>query len=144
MGGIELGSVKGASVAIQALDGYTLITAITNTDGYFSVDIDELKTAVNRYGSDLKYVKVISTGGIDTDPNDDGVLIESEQINIQGNVTGIVPLKTLYQAKDYRINFMSTALVDILGEDTDITDEKLQYTFIGQVDIICDKVYMLF
>ncbi len=126
-GGVELGPVKGASVAIQALDGYTLVTSITDNSGFFKIDIDELKSAVDSYGSNLKFVKIISTGGIDIDPDDDGVIVESEQIEVKGNVKGIIPLNTLYQSKDYRINFISTALVDILGSEQNVSDEQISY-----------------
>ncbi|MFK3864128.1 carboxypeptidase-like regulatory domain-containing protein [Pseudoalteromonas rhizosphaerae] len=126
-GTIELGPVKGATVSIQALDGYTLSTAITDDKGYFSVDTDDLKSSIESYNTDLKFVKVVSTGGIDTDPNDDGIIVESEQIEVKGNVSGIVPIATLYETSSYRINFISTALMTILEDITEISDEQLAY-----------------
>lgn len=126
-GAIELGPVKGATVSIQALDGYTLSTAITDDKGYFSVDTDDLKSSIESYNTDLKFVKVVSTGGIDTDPNDDGIIVESEQIEVKGNVSGIVPIATLYETSSYRINFISTALMTILEDITEISDEQLAY-----------------
>ncbi|HEA15744.1 MAG TPA: carboxypeptidase regulatory-like domain-containing protein [Pseudoalteromonas prydzensis] len=126
-GAIELGPVKGATVSIQALDGYTLATAITDDKGYFSVDADNLKSSIESYNADLKFVKVVSTGGIDTDPNDDGIIVESDQIEVKGNVSGIVPIATLYETSSYRINFISTALMTILEDITEISDEQLAY-----------------
>ena len=126
-GTIELGPVKGATVSIQALDGYTLATAITDNNGYFSVNADDLKSSIDGYNAELKFVKVVSTGGIDTDPNDDGIIVENEQIEVKGNVSGIVPLATLYETGSYRINFISTAIMTILEDITEISDEQLAY-----------------
>ena len=92
VGQVELGPVTGASVSIQALDGYTLYNTITDKNGEFVVDTNELKNTIDRYGSNLEYVKVVSIGGIDTDPNDDGNKDQDEAIEVNGKVTGILPL----------------------------------------------------
>jgi len=125
LGAVELGPVKGASISILALDGVTLATAITDDSGYFSVDADELKSSIESYNSELKFVKVISTGGVDTDPNDDGVIVKEEQIKVKGNVSGIIPIATLYKSTRYRINFISTALVSILEDENEVSDDQI-------------------
>ena len=127
LGMIELGPVRGATVSLQSLNGITLTTSITDDNGLFPVDIEVLKSAVERYGSELKFVKIVSTGGIDIDPNDDGVTDNGEELSVNGQVTGIVPLETLYEAKEYRINFISSALVDILDGRQEITEAQLAY-----------------
>ena len=126
-GKVELGPVKGASVAIQALDGFTLYTAITDNNGKFSTDTDKLKSAIDSYSSDLKFVKIVSTGGIDTDPDDDGKIIESEQKEVKGNVSGIVPINTIYSVNEYRINLISTAIMKILDGKQDVSEEQVGY-----------------
>lgn len=126
-GAVELGPVRGASVAIQSLDGITFATAITDGKGYFSVDAAALKNEINKSDTETKFVKIVSTGGVDTDPNDDGVFIASEELPVKGNVSGIVPVDTIYKSKEYRINFISTALSDILDGEKSISAEQIAY-----------------
>ncbi len=127
LGMVELGAVKGASISVQTLEGYPLATATTDDKGFFTIDIDSLKKTISRYGANIKFVKVIATGGVDTDPNDDGVIVDSEKKPVKGTVTGIVKLDTIYKTKKFRINFISTAVVDILGSETNVSDEQISY-----------------
>ena len=127
---IELGKVENGEVRIETLDGYILMNIEnTNSKGEISIDIENLKTAVNNYDASLKLVKIISYGGIDTDPNDDGVIQESDKKTIYTNVEAILPLKFIYNTDGYHINFLTTFVSNILNEtnNKDIDKEYLDF-----------------
>jgi len=132
---VELGLTKGASVSIHALDGYTLITLNrTDENGEFNININELKQEVQSYNPDMKLVKIISTGGIDTDPDDDGIKKQYDEKSINGEVKSIVPLNTLYSSNGYRVNFITSMVADIL-EDAENIDEEYINQVIKKLDV---------
>jgi len=127
---IELGKIEGGEVTIETLDNYVLMTlSDTDKDGAIKIDIDELKSAVKNHDSSIKLVKIISIGGIDTDPNDDGVIIESEKKKVYSSVEAIIPLDLIYTTNGYRINFITSLLSDILNDvkKEDIDKEYLDF-----------------
>jgi len=119
---VELGPVSGANVIIKALDGYELATYTTDNKGSYSINIQELKESINNYNSDMKFVRIISYGGVDTDVDDDGT---HKQKLVQGNVSGIIPLSKLLQSKEQRINLITTAIDKLIADTLNITEEQI-------------------
>ena len=125
-GVLELGRTKDASVQISALDGHILMTLNRSEDnGIIRIDTVQLKQEVQSYDSTIKLVKIISMGGIDTDPNDDGITIDSEQKVVNGSISAIIPLEIIYKTNAYRINFITTAISSILADKINITEENI-------------------
>ena len=139
-GVIELGKIEGGAVTIEALDGYVLMTlSDTGKSGEITIDIEELKSKVSDYDSSIKLVKIISTGGVDTDPNDDGIIIESEKKEVYSSIEAILPLTLLYSTDGYHVNFMTSFVADILKDISteDIDKEYLDFLVneLGMYDV---------
>jgi hypothetical protein len=137
LGQVELGPVKNATISIQDLEGNTLVVSTTNDQGEFKIDIEELKKAVSSSTNTIEIVKIVSVGGIDTDPDDDGLFVINEEKSVQGTVSGFVPLKTIYEKNGYKINLISTFISDLLKNSESVTLDQILYiaNTIGVQDI---------
>jgi len=125
-GTVQLGFTEGAIVSINSLDGHTFIdNVITNSKGEYSVNQFELKKAIADYNPSLKMLLIISDGGTDTDPNDDGVIVEEEKKEVQGQVKSIVPLEKFLDEKVQSVNLITTAIADIIGDVSEVTENKI-------------------
>jgi len=134
---IELGKVENGEVQIETLDGYVLLNIEnTNSQGEIKIDIKALKLAVNNYNSSLKLVKIISYGGIDTDPNDDGTVVENEKKEIYSNVEAILPLEFIYNTNGYHISFLTTFVSKLLQEtETENIDKEYLDFLVKELDM---------
>ena len=125
-GTVQLGFTEGASVSINSLDGHTFIdNIITNENGEYSVNQFELKKAIADYNPSLKMLLIISDGGIDTDPNDDGVIVEDEKKEVQGKVKSIVPLEKFLDEKVQSVNLITTAISEIIGDVSEVSENQI-------------------
>ena len=132
---LELGRTKGASISIHALDGYTLMTIDRTSDnGEFTIDINRLKKEVDSYNPNIKLVKLVSTGGIDTDYNDDGVKVSSENKSVYSSIKSIIPLNIIYKTNGYRVNFITSMVAEILEKSENI-DEKYINQIVKKLDV---------
>lgn len=123
--GVELGPVKNATVTIESLDGHFFQDYITDENGNYTIDIDSIKKLINDYDSSIKYVRITSSGGTDTDPDDDGIIDEDEMKAVNGSVSGIIPIEKLFSDKAQNINLITTAVSNILGNTLSFTDEQI-------------------
>lgn len=125
-GTVQLGFIEGSTVSINSLDGHTFIdNIITNSKGEYSVNQFELKQAIEDYNPSLKMLLIISDGGIDTDPDDDGIVVEDEKKEVQGQVKSIVPLDKFLDEKVQSVNLITTAIADIIGNVSDVSEEHI-------------------
>ena len=122
---IELGPVKNASVSIKSLDGFELATYQTRDNGEYTIDIGELRKSIDNYNSSLTHVRISTSGGIDTDPNDDGIYEQEEEISIQGNVSVVLPVEKLLSNEPNRANLITTGVAEILGNTTSVAEEQI-------------------
>ena len=126
LGTVQLGLTEGATVSINSLDGHTFIDNITtNSKGEYSVNQFELKKAIADYNPSLKMLLIISDGGIDTDPNDDGIIVEDEKKEVQGKVKSIVPLEKFLDEKVQSVNLITTAITEIVGDVSEVTEKQI-------------------
>jgi hypothetical protein len=123
--GVELGPVKNATVTVESLDGHFFEDYITDENGNYTIDIDSIKKLINEYNSSIKYVRIISSGGTDTDPDDDGIIDEDEMKAVNGAVSGVIPIEKLFSDKAQNINLITTAVSNILGNTLSFTDEQI-------------------
>jgi len=121
-GKVELGPISGGNVIIKSLDGYELASYTTDTNGNYTINIKELKEAIRTYNSSMKFVRIISYGGIDTDVDDDGT---HKQKLVQGSISGIVPIDRLFRTKGHHINLISTAIDKLLADSLNISEEEI-------------------
>ena len=121
-GKVELGPISGGNVIIQSLDGYEFANYTTDNNGNYTINIKKLKEAINKYNPSIKFVRIISHGGIDTDVNDDKTY---QQKLVQGSVSGIVPVDKLFSKKEQSINLISTAIDKLLGDSLNISEEQI-------------------
>jgi len=125
-GTVQLGFTEGATVSINSLDGHTFIDNITtNSKGEYSVNQFELKKAIADYNPSLKMLLIISDGGTDTDPNDDGVIVEDDKKEVQGKVKSIVPLEKFLDEKVQSVNLITTAIAEIIGDISEVSEQKI-------------------
>ncbi|XPV67774.1 MAG: hypothetical protein ACNI25_10660 [Halarcobacter sp.] len=120
---VELGPISSATVTISSLNGIKLDEYITNENGYFTPNREKLSEEINNYNPDMKYVRIISTGGIDIDPNDDEIIVESEKNEVKGQVTGILPISRLLENKEFRINAFTSVVEKSLKNTLNIDEE---------------------
>lgn len=130
-GQLELGPVVGANVSVQTISGFELMsTTTTDDDGTFTVDIDELEAEVSRVGYDRDIIKFVSFGGIDIDPNDDGISEENEAIPVVGSVTTYAELSTVLSRSGYKINMLGSVVADIVSS---ASPESITKEYIAEV-----------
>jgi hypothetical protein len=122
---IELGPVKNATVSIKSLDGFELATYRTQDNGEYTINIDELRKSINNYNSSLTYVRITTSGGIDTDPNDDGIYEQEEEVTIKGSVSGVIPVENLLSNEPNRTNLITTGVSEILGNTISVSEEQI-------------------
>ena len=122
---VELGPVSGASVKISTLDGQNLYTTLTDDLGQYTIELELFKSRLESISPYPEYVLVTATGGIDTDPEDDGDTTNSESIPVNGVVKGIFKSETLLNNEDLSINLLSTVVSELVKGKKNIDDEKL-------------------
>lgn len=121
-GKVELGPISGGSVIIQSLDGHEFTNYTTDNNGNYTINTKELKEAIDRYNPSIKFVRIISHGGVDTDVNDDKTY---KQKLVQGSISGIVPVDKLFSDKKQSINLISTAIDKLLEGTLNISEEQI-------------------
>ncbi len=125
---VELGTVVGASVRIETRQGAFLFEAQTNREGKYQIDLDEIKEKIkeieDQKGSAVNYVHIVTTGGTDMDPNDDGVAEEGESKKVLGSVSAIVPVTALKENERINANLLTTYIDEMLV-DVETIDENL-------------------
>ena len=119
---VELGPVSGANVVIKALDGYELARYTTDGNGTYTINVDELNKTIRNYDSSMKFVRILAYGGIDTDVNDDKTYLQKE---VEGSVSGIIPVDKLLLEKEHVIHLISTAVDKVLGDTINISEEQI-------------------
>jgi hypothetical protein len=125
-GTVQLGFTEGATVSINSLDGHTFMDNITtNSKGEYSVNQFELKKAIADYNPSLKMLLIISDGGTDTDPDDDGVIVEDEKKEVKGQVKSIVPLEKFLDEKVQSVNLITTAITELIGDVSEVSEQKI-------------------
>jgi hypothetical protein len=126
IGVVQLGLIKGASVNITSLDNSIIYyTTSTNSEGIFEVDRDILKEVINRQSPIPKYIKVSTFGGVDIDPDDDGIVKVDEFKNVGGSVLGIISVKDLLNKSKVSINLITTAIAELLQHKEEVTDKDI-------------------
>ncbi len=136
-GTVELGKIKGAEVYVKTLNGHTLnVLENTDSNGTIKIDINHLKAQIESYDPSIKLVKIVSIGGTDTDPNDDGKVIESENKHVYKNVKAIVPVDLIYSGNGYHINLLTSMVAELIenAEQEDIDNEYLDF-LVKELDI---------
>lgn len=129
-GQLELGPVVGANISIQTVSGFELMFTTTDEDGTFTIDIDELRAVISRVGYDREIIKFVSFGGIDIDPNDDGISEENEAIPVVGSVTSYAELSTVLSRSGYKINMLGSVVADIVSS---ASPESITKEYIAEV-----------
>lgn len=127
---VELGPVAYANVKIFTTNREIILyETTTNDNGIYEIDRTKLLENVDSVLSERpSFVLIESTGGIDIDPNDDGIRDES-RIEVLGKVKGLVDLNTLLTTSNLSINLLSTVIAEIIEEE--ITEDKLTNTIIN-------------
>lgn len=78
-GTVQLGLMKESSVTISSLNGYILEdNLITNTKGQYFPHKTTIRKNIDEYNPSMKLLLITTYGGIDTDPNDDGIFEDGE------------------------------------------------------------------
>ena len=122
----ELGLIEGADINISTIDGDSLYEATTNQDGEYILDKDEFKSEVDKLGYEVKFLLITSTGGEDTDPDDDGEIIDSEKKDVNGLVKGIISYSDLIDNDGVRTNLLTTSIADIIIDgEIEISEDNL-------------------
>ena len=123
---IELGLLSNTIVTITTIDlTHEFYQTTTDELGLYTVDRDTLQQDIlNILGELPEYLLVSATGGVDIDPNDDGIIIENEKTPLLGTVRSIIKTQKLLDEDNLSVNLISTAIADLL-KDTDVTDQKL-------------------
>lgn len=137
-GKLELGPISGATIEFKLLDGTIIDSTISNSTGKFTIDISKLeKTLVSSgYTRDTPFY-IYGENGIDTDPNDDGNIVDSESIDLNGYVKGIVTINSLMGKQNITINLLSTFIADSV-----IKDENEDFSLItARSKIILEKYH---
>lgn len=125
-GTIQLGYIKGANVTISSLDGYVFQDDLTTNDnGKYFPNKGNIKKAIDEYNPSMKFLLITSKGGIDTDPDDNGIIVESEYIQVKGEVKAIISIEDFFNDKEHNINLITTAIADIIGDNTNISKEQI-------------------
>jgi len=83
----QLGLISGATVKLLKLPEMSLLAETTTSSD--SVNYGAF-SFVNVILSEQDYYLIEVSGGVDTDPNDDGIVIDEESIEVQGKVRAIV------------------------------------------------------
>lgn len=123
---VELGPIVGATVQIYTPGSNILLySTTTDADGHYLVDVKKLTDAFKQFTVKPTFLLVQATGGIDVDPNDDGIRQVNEAVKVKGLVSGIVPTEEFINKNGVRINLISSAITDILEGSTDITEERI-------------------
>ncbi len=126
-GVVQLGPIKNAQVDIISLDGIIrFYTTTADQQGQFDIDRGELKKAINRENTKPDYLKVVATGGIDIDPDDDGVQKASDFKDLKGSVVGIMSVNALLTNDKVAINLITTAVADLLKGKENITAKDIE------------------
>lgn len=125
-GNVQLGAIKSADVIISTLDDtYTIYSTTTENDGTFDIDRELIKSNINNLPIKPLYLKITSSGGVDTDPNDDGIEVVSENIQVEGKVIGIVNSDDLITKNNIYINLISTVFSEMILQSEIINDESI-------------------
>jgi hypothetical protein len=123
---IQLGPISGGSVRVVTPGlGIVLYAGATDSEGYFTIDTGAVRQAWEKLSPRPDYAWVISSGGMDTDPNDDGIKEAGEAVVVRGEVKGIVPIASLLNEKNIRISLLSSAIADVLGDTKDLTEVRI-------------------
>ena len=123
---IQLGYIKGANVTISSLNGYIFQdNLITDENGKYFPDKEKIRKAIDNYNPSMKFLLITSNGGVDTDPNDDGIIDNNETTEVKGEVKAIVSIEDFFSDKDYTVNLITTAIADIVGDNTNISEEQI-------------------
>lgn len=124
-GTVQLGLMKESSVTISSLDGYILEdNLITNTKGQYFPHKTTIRKNIDEYNPSMKLLLITTYGGIDTDPNDDGIFEDGEEIEVKGQVKLIISVEEFFKNKEHSVNLITTAIADII-ENYNITEEKI-------------------
>ncbi|NQY86506.1 MAG: hypothetical protein HRT51_01980 [Colwellia sp.] len=125
----QLGLISGAKIKLFKLPEMTLLAesnSSTSTNNYGSFSFSDV--SVNN--DDLYLLE--SVGGVDTDPNDDGLVLDSDMINVKGSFKAIVQGKELKTDKvrinvltDYIYQYMRGTSIKALGVETYVKELNL-------------------
>lgn len=134
-GVVQLGLVKGASITIHPFQkdytDHTLFQTTSDAEGSFTVNITKLIENIDKNSLKSEYLLMVSSGGVDTDPDDDGISIKDENKNVSGKVFGLIKRENVIETEKFNINLISSALVDyFLGQDA-ITDGEIEFFLQG-------------
>lgn len=124
---VELGRVASASVKLFT-NNQELAVFQTDAKGEYTLKRSSIKSSIDGFGmKNTDYIYIVSTGGTDIDPNDDGVTTDGEAISVQGSVKGLISVQDFMAEGEVRINLISTAIVNIIGRDnfSEINEEVL-------------------
>lgn len=124
---VELGPVINSQVQILTLEGNLLLETTTDEKGNFKVEVNKLKEKVDTEYPSISLVKVVSTGGTDIDPNDDGVIVEAEKKQVNGSVTSIVPLSIILNEDGYSTNLLTSFFTELLQGKQNLTQSEIEY-----------------
>lgn len=123
---IQLGPVSGSRVRVLTPDQATVLyDGTTDADGYFKLEPSTVRAAWENLPVRPDFVWIIASGGVDTDPNDDGIKDVGEAVSVRGEVRGIVPIARLLNEANIRVSLLSTAIADVLGDTKDLTEERI-------------------
>lgn len=123
---IELGLISNATVTVTTLDqSHEFLQTNTDEHGLYTVDSVQLKQDIqNILGEIPEYLLVSATGGIDTDPDDDGIIVESEKVPLQGTVSSIINTQKFLDEDNLSVNLISTAIANLVNTNN-ISQQKL-------------------
>ena len=132
-GFVQLGPIKEAQIIISSLDGSTVhYRTTTDQQGIFDIDRTVLESAVKSQQPQPDYLKVSSVGGVDIDPDDDGVQKADEYKNVGSSVLGIISVEALLNNGQVAINLITTAVADLLKDKKTVTAQDIN-TMLGNL-----------
>ena len=122
----ELGLIENADIEISTIEGDLLYEETTNSGGEYILDKDKLEAEAKKHSYDVTFLQITSTGGVDTDPDDDGNIVEDEKKDVNGLVKGIISYSDLIDNDGVRTNLITTAIADTIFEsEIEISDDSL-------------------
>ncbi len=129
-GNITLGPVKDATVNIYPFQSnykdYSLFQTTSDNNGKISVDVSVIEQKISDYGLSPQYLLIVSHGGIDTDPNDDGLSVASEFKTVSSNVFGLAHAANLSSLTKFNVNLISSAMVDFFLGQNELEKEEIE------------------
>jgi hypothetical protein len=122
---IKLGPISGAAVVIYRPDCKSAVyQTTTDTNGSYTINTAQLQSTLGASPPEILCVE--ASGGVDVDPNDDGIQGTNKSIAVQGKIRGFVKTSDLINGSGTRVNLFGSAIADMLSATDDVTIARIE------------------